>query len=110
MDPIEWNCLSEEAKTALIDNCKEDPVVFIETVCGIELLEYQKFIVRETFKALEKPDRSGFRTKYLCEPTPHTVIDISKEVTCRTCKYRDGWHHLEPCHSCRDFSNWEKTK
>ena len=57
MNPIEWNNLSEEEKTALIDICKEDPVVFIETVCGMELLEYQKIIVRGTFKALRKQDR-----------------------------------------------------
>ena len=37
--------------------CKEDPVVFIETVCGMELLEYQKIIVRGAFTALRKQDR-----------------------------------------------------
>lgn len=57
MNPIEWYSLSDEEKAALIEMCKEDPVVFIETVCGMELLEYQKIIVRGTFKALRKQDR-----------------------------------------------------
>ena len=111
MNPIEYNNLSNEEKAALLDICKEDPVVFIETVCGVELLEYQKVVLRETFKNLKKPDRSELRTKYLGCP----VIDISKEVTCRTCKHREEWHHLfrkniqtEPCCSCRGFSNWEE--
>ena len=94
MNPIEYNNLSNEEKAALLDICKEDPVVFIETVCGVELLEYQKIVLRETFKNLNKSDR---------------------EVTCRTCKHREEWHHLfrkniqtEPCRSCRGFSNWEE--
>ena len=62
MNPIEWNNLSKEEKEALIDTCKEDPVVFIETVCGVELLEYQKVIVRETFKRLRKSDKSEVRS------------------------------------------------
>ena len=57
MNPIEWYSLSDEEKAALIEMCKEDPVVFIETVCGMELLEYQKVFMRETFKALRKQDR-----------------------------------------------------
>ena len=57
MNPIEWYSLSDEEKAALIEMCKEDPVVFIETVCGVELLEYQKVFMRETFKALRKQDR-----------------------------------------------------
>ena len=57
MNPIEWYSLSDEEKAALIEMCKEDPVVFIETVCGMELLECQKIIVRETFKTLKKQDR-----------------------------------------------------
>ena len=57
MNPIEWYSLSDEEKAALIEMCKEDPVIFIETVCGMELLEYQKIIVRETFKTLKKQDR-----------------------------------------------------
>ena len=57
MNPIEWYSLSDEKKAALIEMCKEDPVVFIETVCGVELLEYQKVFMRETFKALRKQDR-----------------------------------------------------
>ena len=57
MNSIDWNSLSDEEKAALIEMCKEDPVVFIETVCGMELLEYQKIIVRGTFKALRKQDR-----------------------------------------------------
>lgn len=101
MNPIEWNNLSEEEKKALLDSCKEDPVVFIETVCGIDLMEYQKTLIREVFKNLKKQDR---------ESNKRVLIDISKEVTCRTCKYRDGWHHLEPCRSCKAFSNWEERK
>ena len=57
MNPIEWYSLSDEKKAALIEMCKEDPVVFIETVCCVELLEYQKVFMRETFKALRKQDR-----------------------------------------------------
>ena len=57
MNPIEWYSLSDEKKAALIEMCKEDPEVFIETVCGVELLEYQKVFMRETFKALRKQDR-----------------------------------------------------
>lgn len=57
MNPIEWYNLSDEEKAALVEMCKEDPVVFIETVCGVELLEYQKVFMRETFKALRKQDR-----------------------------------------------------
>ena len=96
MNLIEWHNLSEEEKKALLDSCKEDPVVFIETVCGIDLMEYQKKFIREVFKNLKKQG--------------NVVIDISKEVTCRTCKYREGWHHLEPCRSCKAFSNWEERK
>ena len=111
MNPIEWNNLSEEAKKALLDTCKEDPVVFIETVCGIDLMEYQKTIIREVFKNLKKQDSdASIWKKYWCESESNkrVVIDISKEVTCRTCKYRDGWYHLEPCRSCKAFSNWEE--
>ena len=105
MNPIEWYNLSDEEKAALIEMCKEDPVVFIETVCGVELLECQKVLVRETFKALKRPDKSKLRTKYLCEPGERTVIDISKEVTYCTCKYGDGWRKGEPCRSRKSFSN-----
>lgn len=41
----------------MIDMCKEDPVVFIETVCGIKMMEYQKVLARETFKTLKRPDK-----------------------------------------------------
>lgn len=114
MSPIEYNNLSNEEKAALLDICKEDPVVFIETICGVELLEYQKIILRETFKNLKKPDRSEIRSKYLGNSLECPVIDISKDVSCRTCKHREEWKYLEPCHSCRGFSNvfpnWEERK
>ena len=46
--------LSEEEKQALIETCKEDPVIFIETVLGHELFNYQKVYVREVFKSCRK--------------------------------------------------------
>ena len=49
--------LSIEEKEALIELCKDDPAMFIETVLDIKLLEYQKIYVRETFKAIKKQDK-----------------------------------------------------
>lgn len=107
MNPIEWNSLSDEEKAALIEMCKEDPVVFIETVCGMELMEYQKIIVRGTFKALRKQDRLDMLCTF--NDGVRAPQDPSNK-TCRTCKHRDGWRQLEPCRSCRGFSNWEERK
>ena len=52
MDKI-YEDLSIEEKRALIEACKEDPVIFLETILKTELLEYQKVYVREVFKALK---------------------------------------------------------
>lgn len=60
--------LSSEEKEALIELCKDDPATFIETVLGIELLEYQKVYVRETFEALKKQDKFDWRAHYFGEP------------------------------------------
>lgn len=92
MNPIDWNSLSEEEKTALIDICKEDPVVFIETVCGMELLECQKIIVRGTFKALRKQDRLDM----LC--TFNDGVRVPQDPSNKTCR------------TYRSFSNWEERK
>ena len=59
--------LSIEEKQTLIEICKEDPVIFLETVLGMELLEWQKVYVRETFKALKKQDKPDWR-QFLGEP------------------------------------------
>ena len=57
--------LSSEEKEASIELCKDDPATFIETVLGIELLEYQKVYVRETFEVLKKQDKFDWRARYI---------------------------------------------
>ena len=59
--------LSSEEKEALIELCKDDPATFIEIVLGIELLEYQKVYVRETFEVLKKQDKFDWRARYFGE-------------------------------------------
>ena len=60
--------LSEEERSSLIDICKEDPVIFLEYVLDIKLLDYQKLYVREVFKACRKQDKQDFRMQILGEP------------------------------------------
>ena len=72
--------LSEEEKQALIETCKEDPVIFIETILGHKLFTYQKVYVREVFKALKKQDEPDFRVQCLNKP----VDDLAK-TDCPVC-------------------------
>lgn len=72
--------LSEEEKQALIETCKEDPVIFIETVLGHELFTYQKVYVREVFKALKKQDEPDFMTKHLNMP-----VETLGTIDCSVC-------------------------
>lgn len=72
--------LSSEEKEALIELCKDDPATFIETVLGIELLEYQKVYVRETFEALKKQDKFDWRAHYFGEPYKCKVCGGTGEI------------------------------
>lgn len=60
--------LSIEEKEALIDICKEDPVIFFETVLKLKLLESQKVYIREIFKSLNKQNNLDFGQQYFGEP------------------------------------------
>lgn len=74
--------LSEEEKQALIETCKEDPVIFLETVLGHKLFNYQKVYVREVFKALKKQDEPDFRMQCLNKP----VKPLGK-IDCPVCGF-----------------------
>ena len=54
VDKSVYDSLSEEEKKAFVELCKEDPVIFVERVVGVELKDYQKVYIRETFKRLQK--------------------------------------------------------
>ena len=72
--------LSEEEKQTLIETCKEDPVIFIETILGHELFTYQKVYVREVFKACRKLEEPDFLTKHLNMP-----VDELATTDCPVC-------------------------
>ena len=72
--------LSEEEKQALIETCKEDPVIFIETVLGHELFDYQKVYIREVFKACRKLEEPDSLTKHLNMP-----VDDFVNTDCSVC-------------------------
>ena len=73
--------LSEEEKQALIKTCKEDPVIFIETVLERKLFDYQKVYIREMFKACIKPESHDFRAKFLNKP-----VDELATIDCPVCE------------------------
>lgn len=64
----------------MIETCKEDPVIFIETILGHELFTYQKVYVREVFKALKKQEESDFRVQCLNKP-----VDDLVKTDCSVC-------------------------
>lgn len=62
---IRYEELSYEEKESLIELCKEDPVIFLERVCGISsLYEYQKEYIRRVFREIQKQ-------KYMADVTTH---------------------------------------
>ena len=48
IDMKQYKDLSKEEKQTLIETCKEDPVIFIETVLEHKLFNYQKVYKRNT--------------------------------------------------------------
>ena len=54
MSKFAYDSLPKEEKKAFVELCKEDPAVFVEQVLGINLKEYQKVYIRETFKRASK--------------------------------------------------------
>lgn len=64
----DYNNLSEEEKRALIELCKEDPVIFIETVCNIKLFEYQKKFIHKILNEYKNRDKPDFRRELLGKP------------------------------------------
>lgn len=89
--------LSVEEKEALIDICKEDPVIFIETVLGLKLLEYQKVYVRETFKALNKQNKFDWKHQYFGEPYKCKICNGTGMVP-----IGPGIRGLKKCPACYD--------
>ena len=73
--------LSKEEKQTLIETCKEDPVIFIETVLEHKLFDYQKVYIREMFKACIKPEAPDFRAKCLNKPVDELAI-----IDCPVCE------------------------
>ena len=72
--------LSEKEKQALIETCKDDPVIFIETVLEHKLFDYQKVYIREIFKACGKPEAPDFITKCFNKP-----VDELATTDCPVC-------------------------
>ena len=66
---IRYEELSDEEKEALIEICKEDPIIFIEKVCGILLLEYQKEYIRRVFREIRKRNHmADITSHYIGKP------------------------------------------
>lgn len=63
----------------MIETCKEDPVIFIETILGHKLFTYQKVYVREVFKALKKQDKPVEILGKIDCPRCGTVFDYTKK-------------------------------
>lgn len=74
MGKFAYDSLSEEEKKAFVELCKEDPAVFIERVVGINLKEYQKVYIRETFKKLLKEKNDILRLQFQQEPVEPRCI------------------------------------
>lgn len=98
--------LSEEEKQALIETCKEDPVIFIETILGHKLFTYQKVYVREVFKALKKQDEPDFRVQCLNKPVESLgKIDCPRCGTVFDYTKKDIYSYVNPMYKYVDCPN-----
>ena len=98
---IGYEELSDEEKEAVIELCKEDPVMFMERVCGISLLEYQREYIRRVYRDIQKQKSmdDNITAQYLGKPV--------KNNYCDTCSiYRDPGLIHKRCRDCIDGSNY----
>lgn len=64
--------LSNEEKMALIEICKKDFIIFVETILNVELTDAQKILLREIYKSSKKQDKPNYTCQVLCEPVHKT--------------------------------------
>ena len=98
---IRYEELSDEEKEAVIELYKEDPVMFMERVCGISLLEYQREYIRRVYRDIQKQKSmdDNITAQYLGKPV--------KNNYCNTCSiYRDPGLTHKRCRDCIDGSNY----
>lgn len=98
---IRYEDLSDEEKEAVIELYKEDPVMFIERVCGISLLEYQREYIRRVYRDIQKQKSMDVIT------TAHYLGEPVKNNYCDTCSiYRDPGLIHKRCRDCINGSNY----
>lgn len=98
---IRYEELSDEEKEAVIELYKEDPVMFMERVCDISLLEYQREYIRRVYRDIQKQKSmdDNITAQYLGKPV--------KNNYCDTCSiYRDPGLIHKHCRDCINGSNY----
>ena len=98
---IRYEELSDEEKEAVIELYKEDPVMFMERVCNISLLEYQREYIRRVYRDIQKQKSmdDNITAQYLGKPV--------KNNYCDTCSiYRDPGSIHKRCRDCINGSNY----